>query len=147
MYNDPRVDAFRRRLAEQGQRVTPQRLAIYKYLIDADTHPSAEEIHRALVPVYPSMSPATVYKTLDLLVSMGLVTELAYGDSPNRYDGNPHEHVNLVCSECGGIFDVEESLLSELRERVAKASRFIVHSQRHEFHGICPACQTGNRTR
>jgi Fur family peroxide stress response transcriptional regulator len=141
LYSDERVEAFRRRLASQGQRVTPQRLAIYKYLIEAETHPSAEEIHRALQPIYPSMSPATVYKTLELLVEMGLATELAFGDSPNRYDGNPHEHVNLVCTECGSIVDLEESLLEELRERVVRASRFLVRSQRHEFHGVCPRCQ------
>lgn len=141
MYADKRVEALRDRLAEQGQRVTPQRLSIYRYLIQTDTHPSAEEIHRALEREYPSMSPATVYKTLELLVQMGLVTELGFGDSPNRYDGNPHEHINLVCTQCGGIVDLEEDLLDELRAKVAAVSSFKVQSQRHEFHGLCPACQ------
>lgn len=141
MSTDPRLDAFRARLAAQGQRVTPQRLAIYSYLIQADTHPTAEEIHRALAPDYPSMSLATVYKTLELLVEMGLATEMGFGDSPNRYDGNPHEHINLVCTQCGGILDLEEELLDVLKERVARLSRFKVHSQRHEFHGVCPTCQ------
>lgn len=141
MYSDARIENFRARLAAQGQRVTPQRLAIYRYLIEHDTHPTADEIYQALKVEYPSMSPATVYKTLELLLDMGLITELGFGDSPNRYDGNPHEHVNLICTSCGRITDLEESLLKELREVVSQRTHFELHSQRHEFYGRCPECR------
>lgn len=141
LYSDERVTTFKNKLAQQGQRVTPQRLAVYRYLIETDTHPTAEAVHKALLPNYPSMSPATVYKTLDLLVEMGLVTELGFGDSPNRYDGNPNQHVNLVCTTCGEIFDIEEDMLVDLRNKIAEKSSFKVKAQRHEFHGLCQTCQ------
>lgn len=132
---------FQRLLAQRGQRVTPQRVGIYRYLTGTDTHPTAEEIYRALKPQFPGMSPATVYKTLELLTEMGLITELGFGHEPNRYDGNPGLHLNLICVSCGGISDVDEPLLEELVRQAAERSGFEVLQGRHEFYGRCPACQ------
>lgn len=141
MFSDSRIEELKTRLTSQGQRVTQQRLAIYRYLIENDTHPTADDIYQALKVEYPSMSPATVYKTLELLLDLGLVTELGFADSPNRYDGNPEEHVNLICTSCGRITDLEVSLLEHLKEVVSRKTQFELHTQRHEYYGRCPDCR------
>ncbi|MBX6377495.1 MAG: transcriptional repressor [Clostridia bacterium] len=140
-----RLEAFQARLAAQGQRVTSQRLAIYAYLIENDTHPTAEEIYRALRERFPVMSPATVYKTLDLLVEMGLVTRLGFGGQAARYDGNPEVHANLLCVRCGLIRDLELPELEAVQQEVQRLSGYRVLGQRYEFYGLCPDCGSTRR--
>jgi len=135
------VGTFRRLLVERGYRVTSQRLAIYRYLIGTDSHPTADDIYQALQKQFPTMSPATVYKTLELLVDMGLITELGFGDSANRYDGNPGLHLNLICVHCNGIADLDEPLLARLAEQAAAAAQFEIMRGRHEFYGLCASCR------
>ena len=77
---------------EKKLKLTPQRLAVYQYLKSTSEHPSAETIYKALQPNYPTMSLATVYKTLKTLVEIGLVQELNVGEGNFRYDGNCSEH-------------------------------------------------------
>ncbi|HEY8486929.1 MAG TPA: transcriptional repressor [Limnochordales bacterium] len=132
---------FHNLLARHGYRVTPQRMGIYEYLLSTTTHPTAEEIYGALRERFPMMSQATVYKTLELLTRLGLVSELGFGDEPNRYDGNPRAHINIRCTRCHRIYDLEDPRLEELASSVRARSGFSIEGQRHEFYGVCPACQ------
>ena len=68
-------------LKAKGVRMTPQRHAILTYLMETITHPTADEIYRALEPRFPNMSVATVYNNLRVFKEAGLVRELTYGDS------------------------------------------------------------------
>ncbi|WP_324716931.1 transcriptional repressor [Carboxydochorda subterranea] len=128
-------------LSSNGLRVTPQRLSIYEYLLSTRSHPTADEIYQALRSRFPMMSQATVYKTLELLVELGLVCELGFGDEPNRYDGNPKAHINIRCTRCHRIYDLEEPELDRLARTVQERSGFRLSGQRHEFYGVCPDCQ------
>mgnify|MGYP001198475510 FL=1 len=140
-----RVQAFRELLAARGYRVTPQRVGIYEYLVTTDEHPSAEEIYRALQDRYPTMSPATVYNTLDLLVELGLVGELAFGGEVTRYDGQPDLHLNMVCLQCRRILDLPVEGLERVAQVAREKAGFQVLRERHEVYGICPSCQRVNR--
>lgn len=142
-----RIQAFKELLAERGYRVTPQRVGIYEYLVTTDEHPSAEEIYRALQDRYPTMSPATVYKTLDLLVELGLVGELAFGGEVTRYDGRPGLHVNMICVRCRRITDLPMEGLEVVAQAAREQTGFQVLRERHEVYGICPSCQKGNQAR
>lgn len=135
------TDTFQQFLAARGYRVTPQRVGIYEFLRQSRSHPTAEEIYQALQERFPMMSQATVYKTLELLVQLGLVTELGFGDEPNRYDGNPVPHINIRCLRCGRIDDLEEPSLPALEASVRRRSGFTLVGQRYEYYGICPHCQ------
>lgn len=134
------VERFRDLLSQEGYRVTPQRLAIYEALIESPRHPSAEELYEQVSRRFPMISPATVYNTLQLLVKMGLATELGFSGE-TRYDGNPHVHVNILCAHCKRIFDIEDELAAEIFDRVRAKSNFVLYGQRHEFFGVCPECQ------
>lgn len=134
------VERFQKLLTERGYRVTPQRLAIYEALVESARHPSAEELYLRVRDRYPMMSPATVYNTLQLLVELGLATELGF-PGETRYDGNPHLHANILCVRCREIFDLDLPDLSHIEKELASRSDFLLLGQRHEFFGICPDCR------
>ena len=61
--------------------ITPQRYAVLEYLIEHRSHPTADEIYKALEHRFPNMSVATVYNNLRLFTSIGFVQEMKYGDA------------------------------------------------------------------
>ena len=88
-------------------RLTPQRYAVVRALVQGGEHPSAEQLFHRVSDAYPMMSRATVYKTLDTLKAAGEVLELEFREGPNRYDANmPSAHPHVVCTGCGRIDDV-----------------------------------------
>ncbi|WP_460039357.1 Fur family transcriptional regulator [Thermaerobacter litoralis] len=138
------MDEFRRLLADRGYRVTAQRLAIYELLQEnarRSHHPSAEELYQQARERFPMISPATVYNTLELLVELGLASQLGFPGDVQRYDGNPHAHANVQCIDCKAIFDVDAGALEGIGQRVAERSEFVILGQRFEFYGICPRCR------
>ena len=142
------MEEFRQLLADRGYRVTAQRLAIYELLqanAQRSYHPSAEELYQQARQRFPMISPATVYNTLELLVQLGLASQLGFPGDVQRYDGNPHAHANVQCVRCKEIFDVDAEPLDDLGKRVAERSDFVILGQRFEFYGICPRCQRAGR--
>ncbi|MGL4791026.1 MAG: Fur family transcriptional regulator [Anaerotignaceae bacterium] len=131
-------------LREKNLKVTPQRMAIYTMLLNTKAHPSAEEIYTNLLPQNPTMSLATVYKTLDSFKTKGLVQELSVGNGKSNYDATIHPHPHLVCTNCNQIFDFElpnSNLLEELRLSVAEKTDFNICSEQITFYGTCRNCK------
>ena len=85
------------RLREKGYKVTPQRLAVWSAIDGVHTHPTAEMIYQSLYPENPTMSLATVYKTLEIFANIGLVKILDVGDDASHYDWDTHEHSHIRC--------------------------------------------------
>lgn len=123
-----------------GVRITPQRHAILAYLMDAMTHPTADEIYRALEPRFPSMSVATVYNNLKLFIEAGLVRELTYGDSSSRFDADVSDHYHAICEQCGKIVDFSIPYLESVEQTAAERTGFVVRGHRMEVYGVCQAC-------
>lgn len=128
-------------LKAKGVRMTPQRHAILAYLMNTMSHPSADEIYRALESRFPNMSVATVYNNLRVFKKTGLVRELTYGDSSSRFDANMTDHYHVICTECGKIEDFDYPSLDLVEKEAAKETGFHVHSHRMEVYGICSDCQ------
>src|SRR3990170_7589359 len=94
-------------LRQSGLRLTPQRLAIFQLLTNSKQHPTVQMIYDQLRPQYPSLSLATVYNTLDMLVQLGLVNALgSASDDAVHYDADTHPHVNLACVNCHKVIDL-----------------------------------------
>lgn len=129
-------------LREKGFKVTPQRLAIYNVLSNTTEHPSAEMIFSKLQEFYPTMSLATVYKTIEILKEIGLVQILNVGEESFRYDANTdtHPHVRcLVCNRVDDIYGVDESAyVNQISEKTA----YRLSGQQFYFYGVCPECQS-----
>ncbi len=87
-------------------KVTPQRLAIYEYLLSVTSHPTAQTIYQEIQKQYPSISFATVYKTLNILRDSGLILEFNVGGDCFRYDANSMSHPHFICRHCNEVSDL-----------------------------------------
>lgn len=129
-------------LKNTGVRMTPQRHAILAYLLETMSHPTADEIYKALEGQFPNMSVATIYNNLRVFKEAGLVRELTYGDASSRFDANlQEEHYHIICSECGKIQDFNFPYLSDVEEAASSMAGFKVTGHRMEVYGICEPCQ------
>ncbi|MEA5078416.1 MAG: Fur family transcriptional regulator [Anaerolineaceae bacterium] len=133
---------FPQLLHQAGLRVTPQRLAICELLVNTETHPTATDIFVNLREQYPSISLATIYNTLDVLVGMGAVNALgSIGDDKVHFDGNTNPHINLACIKCHKIVDLHLSEIDHLNTEINKSSGYKLLGSRVLYYGICPDCQ------
>ena len=129
-------------LKGMGYRLTPQRMMVVEALHGADRHVSAEEIYAQVKARYPYANISTVYRTLDLLKELGLVTEIALGDGCVRF--HPAEkghHHHLVCQKCGKIIDLPESALDSLEKILLDEYKFKGDLKHMAVFGLCSECQ------
>lgn len=129
------------KLREKGLKVTPQRLAIYHMLLHTDEHPNAETIYHSLVADNPTMSLATVYKTMDYFKQLGLVQELNVGDSCSHYDANVNCHPHVVCLSCGKVSDLYCEDLTDIFHKSSCSIDFQVAYEQLILYGTCHACK------
>ena len=130
------------RLRQKGVTLTPQRMAIAEYLSNSEDHPSAEEIHRVIQRKYPTMSPATVYSTLELLKEFGEIQELSIRKRGKAcFDPNPDIHHHLLCRKCGKIL----SIAFDYPRTCPIIARDVINGCKIEevqayLYGICSEC-------
>ncbi|WP_396265857.1 peroxide-responsive transcriptional repressor PerR [Halobacillus shinanisalinarum] len=128
-------------LKSSGVRITPQRHAVLEYLLNAMTHPTADDIYKALESKFPNMSVATVYNNLRVFREIGLVRELTYGDSSSRFDCNTSDHYHIICESCGKIVDFHYPKLNEVEALAEQVTGFTVSHHRMEVYGTCSECK------
>ena len=126
---------------EKKLKLTPQRLAVYNYLMNTTAHPSADAIYTDIHIQYPTMSLATVYKALKTLVEVGLVQEINVGEGNFRDDGNSSRHPHLQCLKCGKVDDFNELILDNLNSLAQANTDYKIVSNKVYFYGYCKNCQ------
>ena len=129
------------RLAAQGYRMTPQRLMIITAIENSNDHTSAEDIFGQVVQKYPNVNISTVYRTLDLLEELGMVTKTDLGGGSVRYhpvDKGHHHH--LVCRDCGAIIDLDEAALTNLKDSLLQDYSFVADLKHLGIWGRCVRC-------
>lgn len=130
------------KLGELGYRLTPQRMMILSAIENSDDHISAEEIYAQVLAKYPHVNISTVYRTLELLKQLGLVTETDLGGGRVRYhpaDKGHHHH--LVCQKCGAIIDIDESTLARLQDVLLARYNFSASLRHVAIFGLCANCR------
>lgn len=130
------------KLKKLGYRLTPQRLMIVSAIENSHDHISAEEIYSQVVDKYPNINISTIYRTLELLEQLGLVTETDLGGGRVRYhpaDKGHHHH--LVCQDCGAVIDLHESVLSPLKDALLREYDFIADLRHLGIFGRCVKCR------
>jgi Fur family ferric uptake transcriptional regulator len=128
-------------LRENGHRLTPQRMLVIEALHNADRHISAEEIYKQLHRRYPYANISTVYRTLELLKELNLVTEADFGEGRVRYHvAEKGHHHHLVCQSCGKIIELEESLLRPLEHTLLQKYGFDADLRHLAISGRCGEC-------
>ncbi len=120
-------------------KLTPQRIAIFDFLKDNKTHPSAEDIFKAVQKEFPTMSFATVYNTLEALKTKKNIQELKIDPSKKRYDPDCSTHHHLICTNCRNIKDVYKDFDLTLSEDLTEGFDLLGNSI--EFFGLCPECK------
>ena len=129
-------------LSELGYRMTPQRMMILEAVQSADGHISAEEIYSQVRAKYPHLNISTVYRTLELLKSLRLVTETDLGEGRVRYhSAEKGHHHHLVCQKCGAVFDLNESTLMPLKDALLREYNFMADLRHLAIFGQCLNCQ------
>lgn len=136
-----KVEKAVNQLKESDIRITPQRYAILKFLIESESHPTADDIYKGLVDRFPSMSVATVYNNLRLFTKIGFVQEMAYGDASSRFDFSSHRHYHAICEKCGKIVDTYYPGLEDVEAATEQLTGFKINEHRMELYGVCPQCQ------
>jgi Fur family ferric uptake transcriptional regulator len=125
-----------------GYRLTPQRMMILEAIADSDGHVSAEEIHDSVRGAYPYLDISTVYRTLDLLKSLRLISETDMRRGHSQYELlSKGLHHHLICRECGRILDMGNSFLDTLRLAVEQEYNFHAEIEHLAIFGICGDCR------
>jgi Fur family ferric uptake transcriptional regulator len=130
------------RLRERGWRLTAQRRVVAEVLNGDHVHLTADEVHARAGRRLPEISRATVYNTLNELVTLGEVLEVGTDGRAKRYDPNARTaHQHLVCSRCGTIRDVHPQCdpIAGLSE--AEHFGFEISGAEVTFRGVCPDCR------
>ncbi|MCR5886388.1 transcriptional repressor [Hymenobacter sp. J193] len=129
----PTAEELRGRLTQAGLRATRQRLVILESLLVLPGHPTAEQVHRRVAEVAPSISLGTVYKALDSFVEAGLTRRVASAEGASRrYDADCTEHHHLFCTDTQEIIDYCDPQLDELI-RGFFAAKGLQNFQPHSF--------------
>jgi Fur family peroxide stress response transcriptional regulator len=139
---EQRYQALLSKLHERGSRMTSHRMALARLLATSEGHPNASQLYERLRLQFPTVSLATVYKTLVLLKDEGEVLEIdLHNDS--RYDGNkPYPHPHLVCNKCNRIIDGDEvDMLQKLNREIEIKYSFQISRHQIVYFGICSDCR------
>ena len=140
---DPKVrfDEMITALKERDFRLTPQRVELVRLIASSEGHPSAAQFYARIKRQFPTMSQATVYKTLALLKELGQVLEIDLRDD-SHYDGNrPQPHPHLICMKCNKIVDGELDIDQGLIRKLERASGYTILRPQISFYGLCPDCK------
>ncbi|SRR5690554_688558 len=144
-----RIESIKKELQKQSYKLTPQREATVRVLLEhEEDHLSAEDVYLLVKDKAPEIGLATVYRTLELLVELKVVDKINFGDGVSRFDlrkeGAEHSHHHLVCVECGSVTEIVEDLLEDVEKIVEHRWKFKVQDHRLTFHGICEQCQSND---
>jgi len=127
-------------LRSKGYKATPQRIAICRIALNSREHLSAQQIYDQVKKIHPTVSLATVYKTLEVLRDLDLVQELNFPKGQARFDSYMNPHINLICVKCGKITDIDDVTAGEIAKKVAAVTKFKPNGQRIDVYGMCQQC-------
>jgi Fur family transcriptional regulator, ferric uptake regulator len=140
------IEKLKINLKEKGYKLTPQRRAIVDIIIqNAGSHLTTEELYDLVKTECPEIGLATVYRTVQLLEELGVVSKLDLNDGCYRYElvreDENHQHHHLICSQCGKVIEVQGDLLEVLEHEIESKYDFKIKNHSVKFYGICSECK------
>lgn len=129
-------------LRQAGHRLTPQRESVLAVMADSTAHLTAEEIIARVRVRYPYLNKSAVYRCLDLLSELGLVTQTDLGNGHVEYElqQNPHHH-HLICRHCRQVVQIDHAVLAALGKRLENDFGFKADLDHFAIFGTCKKCQ------
>jgi Fur family transcriptional regulator, ferric uptake regulator len=144
---DDRAEEILDRLRAGGGRVTRSRRLVVGALLDGPGHHvTAPEVVEAVRRVDPAFHESSVYRTLDRLTELGLVTRIEVAGGPAVFHLPRRAHHHLVCERCGRIAGASTDLLADVAERLASEHGFALRAEAVTLPGRCAACEAGDDT-
>ena len=131
------------RLRQNGYKLTPQRRAILSVIAISHEHLTPGAIYEKVGQEYPGIGLVTIYRTLEILIKLGLICEMHTGSSCRSYSmRRPLEHHHhLICADCGAVIDFTDCDLGKLAQRLSRETGFKIREHLLEFLGQCQNCQ------
>lgn len=129
-------------LRAHGKRITPQRNLLLRVIKQSKGHLDAGEIYRLARQEDPTISLSTVYRNLNILKELGLISELHLDQEHHHYElKDASEHHHLICSSCGRVVEFDSSLVGELVGQVSQRKDFLIERVHIDLVGLCAKCQ------
>ena len=129
------------RIQTAGFKLTLPRQAVLEVLENSEGHLTPAEVLERAQAIYPSLGRATVYRTLELLTTLGIVRPIYIGEAGPTYIRAQGGHHHLVCSRCGIMVDFDRCIADEMVNDLHERFGFTISSHLLEFYGLCPKCQ------
>jgi Fur family ferric uptake transcriptional regulator len=141
-------EAVRERLHERGLRWTPQRRTLIDVLATTEGHVTGSELVERCRLADPTTIPSTVYRTLDVLEELGLISHSHGVDGREEFHVLPRrEHGHLHCRDCGATWEVDRSEAVALVSSLKASRGFAVDVSHLAIVGRCAGCRDGESTR
>jgi len=138
---DYAIEQFRK----NGYKITPQRQEILKVFMGNDNnHPlCAEEVHRKVVERFPNVGIDTVYRNLNVLLDLGIISKLNFREGKSRYELNSGKHHHhLVCLSCGVTEEIDFCPFMTLdQQKIEEEKKFEIKKHSFELFGYCKLCR------
>ncbi len=139
----PTTQLFRKKCAQEGLKITPQRIAIYEEVLKAKDHPSSDDVYKRVRKTFPNISFDTVYRTLSSFYKIGVINLVeGYGEK-KRFDPNIYSHHHFRCIKCHTIIDFSSSSYDSIAVPKEIQKQFKVLNKRVVLEGICKKCSRG----
>ena len=135
-----KMEDFRTKCRQMGLKVTPQRTAVYRTLLQTNEHPSAEMVFRRVRKVFPSISLDTVNRALLTLTNMSLAFAVEGSGDAKRYDANLERHQHFKCIKCKQIVDFHFEPFDRIDVPKGVRNKFTVLRKTVYFEGLCDRC-------
>lgn len=134
------LQKFRELCRQHDLAVTHQRAIIYETLFSMSGHPTPEQVDERVRQQIPSISLATVYKTINTFIETGIVREVSPHHGSIRLDSNLEPHHHMVCTGCKTIFDLDQTALGPVLMKDTLPNGFRVQRFSIEVLGLCKPC-------
>jgi len=136
---ETKLSEFEARCRRHGLKITPQRVAIYKTLVQMDTHPTAEEVHGHVRSQLSTISLDTVNRTLHTLSEIGAAFVVEGTGQPRRFDGGLEDHQHFLCIKCGKVIDFHHEPFNDISLPDELNDRFQILRKTVYLEGLCEA--------
>lgn len=141
-FGTTRIQQFERLCRERGLPRTVHRRAVLEIMLDREDHPTADQVYAEMRARLPGISRTSVYRILEMLVSVGMVNKVCHpGSAAARFDPRTQQHHHLVCLSCERIIDVEDPRLNRLPLPDVRSHGFQIDDYLIHFRGVCADCR------
>ena len=129
------------KIKKAGYKLTPARLAVINVLENYPEHFSHAQILQEGQKIYPRLSRATVYRTMELLANLNLVRPIYLNEPTQRFMSATGGHHHLICTRCDTILEFDHCTVDQLASELSEKFNFRIRNHLLEFQGLCQACQ------